>query len=343
MVIRFTFESNLITTANNTALKKICFSHFIVIISLSFLFTSCLDEHQVDVSNIKLNTQLKRFDSAFFETPEAQFKTKLPMLKENYGAMFTNGATDDFWMNQRIDKLQITLYQESKKAISKEIYFNLREGLKHAAYYKLEPLPKSIYTYISRLDFDFPILYADSLLFIATDLYLGPESKYYQGMSDYLKFERSSHFMVRDALEPLVKKEIPIPSESPTLLDDMIQEGKSMYALEKLMPDASMDKLLKYTPKEYEFCMKNERSIWVYFIENNLLFDTSMDVKRRFMFPAPFSKFRTDLDTQSPGQIGMWIGYNIVKAYADNSELDLKNILKETDSRKILKISNYKP
>lgn len=343
MVIRFTFDSKLTTAANIILLKKICFSHFIVIICLSTMLTSCLTDHNIDVSGIRLNTDIKRFDSAFFETPNTDFSSDLEVLKKEYPAMFTNGAKGKFWINQRSDKLQNELYTASKKALNPNISTEIRQALKHLKYYELTPLPKSVYTYISRLDFDYPVLYADSLLFVASDLYLGADSKFYQGMPAYLSFEREAVFLLPDALEPLIKAQTTAPSQNPSLLDDMVQRGKIIYALKKVLPHYSVPALLKYLPKEYQFCQENERSIWAYFIEQDLLFNTSQDVKRRFMLPAPFSKFRTHLDKESPGQVGWFTGYQIVNAYAEESGQSLKEILREKDARKILKISNYKP
>ena len=66
---------------------------------------------------------------------------------------------------------------------------------------------------------------------------------------------------------------------------------------------------------------ENEIFIWKYFIENKLLYDTNRELVNRFINPAPFSKFYLELDRESPGKIGQWIGWNIVKSYVKNNPL----------------------
>jgi hypothetical protein len=102
--------------------------------------------------------------------------------------------------------------------------------------------------------------------------------------------------------------------------------------------------LLRYPPKKHAFSVDHEKDMWIYFIEQELLFDTSDELKRRFIEVAPFSKFRTQIDAETPGQIGWWFGYRIVDSWLEEyPEMALQDWLKELDSRKILKLSQYKP
>ncbi|MGB0979177.1 MAG: gliding motility protein, GldB, partial [Croceimicrobium sp.] len=101
---------------------------------------------------------------------------------------------------------------------------------------------------------------------------------------------------------------------------------------------------LVYPPDKYRFSQEHEKDMWVYFIENQLLFKTDQDLQRRFIEVAPFSKFRTKTDPETPGRIGRWFGYRIIDAYLEEyPNLDLKALINEKDARKILKLSAYKP
>ena len=60
------------------------------------------------------------------------------------------------------------------------------------------------------------------------------------------------------------------------------------------------------------------------------------------LIALPFSKFYLEVDKESPGGIGVWYGWQIVKSYAENNETDLKTLL-QTDNEEIFKRSKYKP
>ena len=51
----------------------------------------------------------------------------------------------------------------------------------------------------------------------------------------------------------------------------------------------------------------------------------------------------TDIDVNSPGSVGIWLGLQILNSYADKNNVSLIDILNETDYMKILNKSGYKP
>jgi len=86
----------------------------------------------------------------------------------------------------------------------------------------------------------------------------------------------------------------------------------------------------------------NEYNIWSFLIEKDFLFRTTNDLKSRFISFSPFSKFNLDIDKDSPGGIGKWLGFKIVNSYMKNNNTSLNQLLKE-DFYKIFKESKYKP
>jgi uncharacterized protein YjaZ len=80
----------------------------------------------------------------------------------------------------------------------------------------------------------------------------------------------------------------------------------------------------------------------MYFIEKKLLFSTDTKLNKRFLENAPFSKFYLHQDRQSPGRIGVWIGWQIVKSFMQNNDVSLQKLL-TTDSEDIFNKSRYKP
>ena len=111
-----------------------------------------------------------------------------------------------------------------------------------------------------------------------------------------------------------------------------------------MLPNYSSHVVIGYTKDKMQWSIRNEANIWAYFIENKLLFSSHQQNKMRFIEDAPFSKFYTSFDRESPGRIGQWVGMKIVEAYMNSHpDLTLTDLIKETDAQKILRESRYKP
>ena len=73
-----------------------------------------------------------------------------------------------------------------------------------------------------------------------------------------------------------------------------------------------------------------------------MLYSTDSKLANRFINPAPFSKFYLEIDNESPGRVGAWIGWQIVRSYMKNNEVSLKQLL-VMDATEIFNNSKYKP
>ena len=91
-----------------------------------------------------------------------------------------------------------------------------------------------------------------------------------------------------------------------------------------------------------QWSIENERQIWSYFITEDMLYRTDSSLQNRFLNTAPFSKFYYDFDVESPGGIGQWVGYKIVRSYMKNNKTSLTNML-SLDAETLFRKSKYKP
>lgn len=320
--------------------------NLLLLVGFSLILSCQTDSGEIDISSVDRESEFVRFDQAFFTIDTTNFDRGITELANKFPEFFTGGRNPVFWRAQRRDELQLELFNKSQKVFTEfdELNENLNFSMKHFYYFFPETPDIKFYTYISNLDFEYPVLYADSVCFAALDLYLGPSQAYYQHLPEYISFYRQPAFLIRDIIHEMAKPQIPTLNPGGTLLDAMIYHGKLLYATKKMMPQSEEQLIVQYSPEELGFCQQNQRSMWAYFIENNYLFSTSQDLKNRFIELAPFSKFRMDFDQETPGMVGRWLGLQIVKAYAaNNPKLALNEILSEPDSRKILKLSGYKP
>ena len=82
--------------------------------------------------------------------------------------------------------------------------------------------------------------------------------------------------------------------------------------------------------------------MWRYFLEKEMLYSDDPKLTTRFMTPGPFSKFYLEIDNDTPGRVGAWIGWQIVRSYMKNNNVTLPELLK-IDNKEIFEKSKYKP
>jgi hypothetical protein len=108
-----------------------------------------------------------------------------------------------------------------------------------------------------------------------------------------------------------------------------------------MLPDFPDSLLFPFPQEKIQWVIDNEANIWGYLIENNYLYSKDNVVIRKFVNEAPFTNF---FGKQSPGKIGVWIGWQICRSWIQkNPDRKLSELMQETDAQKILSESKYKP
>ncbi len=323
-----------------------CFSdtimrYFVFGLFFFLFFFSCTQKNQekVDLSGITAPITIKRFDQEFYNaTPK-----NLTSIRNKYPYLFPGNEADSVWLRRKNDSLSQVLYKASQKAFGdfKEQGKDIEKLCKYVTYYYPNFTPPKVVTLISNLDLDHQIIYADSLLLISLDTYLGSNSIFYANYPDYLKRNYDKRVLPVHIASAIAKEVLPkIPYR--TFIDRIINEGKRVYAMHQFIPDVSDKDLFIYTSEQYKWLSENEENIWKYFIEKEYLYSTDKELKARFLDPAPFSKFYLVTDTKSPGQVGSWIGYQIVESYMQYNDVSLPQLM-ATAPTQIFKKSKYKP
>ena len=74
-----------------------------------------------------------------------------------------------------------------------------------------------------------------------------------------------------------------------------------------------------------------------------MVFSDDPQLARRFVEPGPFSKFYTQIDNESSPQIGIFIGWQICRAfYEKHPDTKLEDFMK-MNATEIFNESGYKP
>ena len=313
---------------------------YIVAILLIVTIVSCDRKSKVEkaVEQIPLEFKVYRFDKAFFETPP----NALASLKAEYPFFFPDGVPDKVWVEKMQNPLWRELYQEVEKKYSDfgNQTSEIEDLFKHIIYYFPNATMPKVYTVIADMDYNSKAIYANDKLIIALELYLGKDHKFYD-KAKYIEQNFEERQMMPDIVTSFSLGKIPPPNEK-TLLDEMIYYGKQLYLKDAVLPSYNDAEKIGYLPEQITWCLENESYIWRYFIEKELLYSTDSKLPNRFTNMAPFSKFYLEIDNESPGRVGQWIGWQIVRSFMQNNEVSLQNMLK-MDSKEIFEKSKYKP
>ncbi|TVZ15289.1 gliding motility lipoprotein GldB [Maribacter sp. MAR_2009_72] len=310
-----------------------------MLLSVFLIIFSCnnSDKTAQEIAAIPVELSISRFDREFASSGEEG----LPALRQMYPYLFP--APDSVWIAKMNDSLQVELFQEVGNAFNS--FEEEEEGLvqlfKHVKYYFPEyTLPKVI-TVTNDVDYNNRIILTDSILFISLDNYLGPEHKYYGGFQRYIAKTLDRGFMLSDVASAFSKQVVPRPRDR-TFLARMVYFGKELYLKDKLLPNMEERKRIGYTEEEMDWAYANEEPMWRNFIENEYLYSTENKLNQRFLDPAPFSKFGLELDNESPGRLGRFVGWQIVRSFMENNTVGIKQML-TMPAEEIFKKSNYKP
>ena len=316
-------------------MRKITF-----IIALTLALISCDNKSKVEksVEAIPLKIKVERFDKLFFETPPQD----LNKLKKEFPYFFPSGNDDSVWLNKMKNPLWRELYTEVQKKYSnfEPVKEDIETLFKHIKYYFPQTKTPKVITVISEMDYNNKVIYADSLVIISLELYLGKDHKFYQ-FPNYLKQNFEQKQILPDVVSNFSIQKI-LPVSDNNLLGQMIYFGKQLVLKDLLLPDYNDADKMGYTPEQVKWCQENESYMWRYFIENELLYSNDQKLNNRFINPAPFSKFYLEIDNESPGRVGSWIGWQIVRSFMKNNEVSLEELLK-MNAKEIFEKSKYKP
>lgn len=293
---------------------------------------------ETEIGKIEMDVNIERFDEFFSESSAES----LPKLKETYPFMFSERYTDEQWLDRLNDTLQIQLHKEVNETFEdfpeRADIISLFQHLSH--YYKEFKTPRVI-TVTSDVDYRNKTIVTDSIVIIALDTYLGEEHEFYSGIQQYLKQNFERDMIVSDLTSGYADKFI-YQSEKRTFLDNMIFFGKVLYFKDMMIPFVTDELKIGYTKDQLTWTQSNESNIWRNFIENELLYSTDPKLTNRFISPAPFSKFNLQLDQESPGRIGHYIGWQIVRSYMKNNDDTFKQMLVK-NAEDIFNNSRFKP
>ena len=320
-------------------LKSISFAKYILLLLCVGVMVSCTSKIEKEIQQIPMEFEFHRFDKAFAKADVAS----LAEIQESYPLFFDPSLPDSFWEEKLIDTLQIELEEEVLKAFPEDepIYESVKKVFQHVKYYFPRFEPPVVYTSTTDVAYETKVILAGNNMVIGLDNYLGSDHYFYEGIQAYFRKNMNAERLPVDVATELAAFTV-APIQDRTFLSQMIYFGKLLYMTDFWVPDASESVIIGYTEDEWEWAIENEEDIWRYFIERELLYSTESGLKQRFIDNAPFSKFYLEIDNESPGRIGAYMGWQIVTSYMKRNDVSMEE-LAILDADLIYKNSNYKP
>lgn len=314
-------------------------SFYLLVCTLFLMACSKKQKVNSEVLNIPIEATIARFDQEFMQATPDNFSH----LKLKYPYLLTDHIADSVWFQKKNDSLFQELYSETQTKFSDLSALNDELSLlfKHIKYYFPNENPGKVVTVLSEVDIMNRTIYADTISIISLDTYLGKDHKFYVDFDTYTLIDFEPERIVVDLAENFASQKVAQPQDR-TFLSQMIFWGKLMYFKEMLLPEKSDALLINYTKDQLNWAKANEAQVWKYFIENKYLYDNDMKLTARFIQRAPFSKFYLELDHESPGSIGVYIGWQMVRSYMENNNVTLQELALK-DAKTIFDQSKYKP
>ena len=300
-------------------------------------------------TDLGFDWEVRHFDEALFGGDSLDMKE----LATYFNPFFESNPIPNFWKQERANPTLRDHYSNVQNLMDKSAIANDLQAISSRANALLVlPLPDQLFFYISGIDLETPCLYFPGAAqgdlkyaFVGLDNFLGAGYPGYEGIPAYQRdLLRQSQLPVAYAHALLATLSLENFND-PTLVAQMVYQGKIALATEALTGySIETSEVLGYCPEEWSFLETSESNIWEVMVREKMLFSTDMMVRQRLAEPAPFSKLGTAMDGDIPGRVARYIGYKLVKSYAENHrELSLKEIIKIRDAQKFLRDAQYKP
>ena len=314
---------------------------FIVFLVLTVLY-ACNENDKIEeeISAINVDLNVARFDKQFADAKAED----LPGLKQQYPYLFPQQYADSVWVAKLNDTIQKELFEEVQKIFPdfSDEEADLIALFQHIKFYFPKVPVPSVVTLTSDVQYDTRVVLTDTLLLLGLDNYLGAEHRFYERIPKYVAAQLDKKYLVSDVASAFTNKVVQRQKDR-SFLAQMIFYGKQLYLKDKLMPSASDANKIGYDQDQLDWAVVNEEPMWRNFIEQEHHYSTDRQLASRFLDPAPFSKFGLELiDNESPGRVGRYIGWQIVKAFMDKNDVTVIELL-GIPAEEIFKKSNFKP
>jgi len=328
---------------------------------LLITFSACKSRKKApDVSHIPVAVSIARFDQDLIRIDTGHVAEGLQTLQNRYPVFLPAyvehimefGAYNDstrqipvqmrlLLTNKDFRFLQETVQQKFSNLapVEKE----LAQSFRYMKYYFPAFKVPQVVTFISAIG-NYGAVTIDTILGVGLDMYLGNDFQVYANLPDYPAYmvrRFSPEYITTNSIQALAQQRYPLPAPGARLVEQIVAAGKQQYLLEQVLPETPDTIRLGYTKDQLEFCHENERMIWQYFIQNELLYKSDWQEAMHFMGDGPATQ---GMPAGAPGRIGYFVGLQIIKHYMEkHPEVSLQQLMENKNLTEIFSEAKYRP
>ena len=304
-----------------------------------------IDESLLEIGDVKIH----RYGKALFEIDTTDFLSEVRSMQNEFPLFLGYDIGNSNKLLPLYEYVTDTqLISISKKTM--EVYPDLiseenqlSDAFSRYHYFFPDKKIPVVYTYISDLYFEKPVIVDDSVVIIALDVYLGESFTKYRSLGlPYYKIRcMTPDNIVVDVMKSLYVANLNHRNKQKTSLDKMIAAGKLLYFLDAVLPDIPDSLKICYTTDQMKWVEENKKNVWAFMVKNKLFYSADYKIQTKLMEDGPFTK---GFSNDSPPRLGIWLGWKIVREYMDkHPNISLESLLKNEDAQVIFNQSGYKP
>ena len=336
---------------------KLFRTHILILLLFAVLFSCKPNPLKVNISDIKTEIKVVRFDKELFAINDKDTLNSLIELSNKYPEFFDlftykviqiGGIGDSLFIDGMKFFLTDTMILDVKKLVETEFSDfdetekEFKKAFKYFQYHFPDKELPTVYAYFS--GFNQSVVTAENIIGISLDKYLGRDCEYYMKLNStprYKVMNMHKDKITSDAAYAWGVTEFEHTNKAITLLDNMIHHGKLMYFVDAMLPEMHDSLKIGYTKLQLDWCKKNEAQMWSQLIEFKMLYSNKrMDIIRYINASPTTSGF----PLESPGRTGVWIGWQIVRQYMKKfPETTLPDLMQNNNYQQILNDSKYFP
>ena len=342
----------------------------IIILLLPLIFFSCHKERRnlFPDEPLPVDIEIVRFDSALLAVRTTEVKADVDSLFARYPdfmPLWSNsvlynylGFLEDAGYVKMADdssfvyQLPVFLHDkftglEQANYDSKKVFADItpiKQALNGAygRWLSMEPAHEVPTIYFMLSAFFYPLIAIDADMALGVECYLGSDYPFYdQVVYNYQKQTMRPECIPVNIILQDLKLSYHGSATSDRLIDEMIYQGKIMYAAAAMFPELPAYEIMGYPEEKWLWCEKYEADLWKTMMDKQVLFSQDPATQASFLSDGPFT---SEISQDSPARIGTWIGWRIVEQYMENNEdVSLLQLLNNNDAQQILELSKYRP
>jgi len=331
-------------------IKNKLFYHFCAV---SFLFVSCDNIRlKVDTSDSKVDLPISRLEQDLLGDTVRNIDEVNRLLISKYGGLYevfvskmiVEGSVNDPTVGIRLDRFR-------KDSLIQAIYLDVNnefgdflsykqdfeEAFSYYNYYFPDSSLPNIVTFYS--NFNAKVFPANNMLAIGLDMYLGADNNHVKKiptdiLPQFIKEDMNKKYLVADGVKYWLLNRFYDENVGDDFISKVIELGKIMYLLDAMLPSVPDDIKINYSTKELKWVQDHEENIWKTLVDEDVLYTKNPMLINQYIVDGPFTK---GLPAESPSKVGVWVGWQIVRDYVEENDVDVLSLLKEKNSLKILR------